>query len=309
MKYREDSWGWPVAAYLFLGGLGGGMVIVSTGAELFFRMGHLFVSGNFLAAFFIAIGSGLLIFELGRPFQFWRVFSTQKAVMTVGAWLLGILIITSLIYGSFWLASLPWIGFITLRTALAWLNLLLGIGVVSYTGILLGSMRPRVFWNSPALTILFFVSGLSTGVAAQSLIAGRWPLAENRTGLLAAENFLHALDIGLLSFEIMVLAVFLGMMRTTSGEAAARAADRMLTGSFAVPFWLGLVTLGLVLPILFYSIGGSFPILAAIFVLLGGITLRFLIVYSADRNYLPGEYEYLSKLPGGDEAFLHAWKK
>ena len=42
--------------------------------------------------------------------------------------------------------------------------------------------------------------------------------------------------------------------------------------------------------------------------LIGGIVLRFLIIYSGDRTPLPGEAEFLAKLPRGDEEFLRAWE-
>ena len=71
---KERTWGWPIAGYLFLGGLGGGMMVLSTMADLFFDMGDIFAVGNFIAAILVALGSGMLILELGRPTQFWRVF-------------------------------------------------------------------------------------------------------------------------------------------------------------------------------------------------------------------------------------------
>ena len=77
---KEHTWAWPIASYLFLGGLGGGMAIVSAVADLFFGMGGIFAMGPFVAAVIIGLGSGLLVFELGRPLRFWRVVVTEKAI-------------------------------------------------------------------------------------------------------------------------------------------------------------------------------------------------------------------------------------
>lgn len=305
---RENVWGWPVAGYLFLGGLGGGMVIVSTVADLFFGQGRMFASGNFVAAVLVGLGSALLIFELGRPFQFWRVFSRQKAIMTVGAWLLGLLMLCSVAYGSFWLSFLPWYGFDVLRLILAWVNLLLGAGVVAYTGVLLGSMKARPFWNSPALPVLFLVSGLSTGVAAQSLLAGLWPWDGIESDLVMVESFLRASDGSLLVLEVFVLMVYVLMMRTVAPECASRSAETWLTGHRMLPFWGGLVGLGLIGPLLLYALGqGAMLILAPLAVLIGGLILRFLVVYTDDRKTLPGEEQFFARLPHEDEPFLHAW--
>ena len=173
----EHYWGWPIAGYLFLGGLGGGVIIISSAADLFFGRGDVFGLGCLISAALIALGSSLLIFELGRPARFWRVFSTQKAIMTAGAWMLSLLIGTSFLQFTFWPDFSPWRSLLGLRQALAALNLLLGLGVCTYTGILLGSLKPRRFWNTPALPVLFLISGISTGTALQSLLAGFWPFA------------------------------------------------------------------------------------------------------------------------------------
>lgn len=305
---EKHYWGWPVAGYLFLGGLGGGMTIVSTAADLLWGKGGLFAFGSLAASILTGIGCGLLIFELGRPFRFWRVFSTQKAVMTVGAWMLGILIVTDLAYFSFWVSFLPWRNLVFLRQVLSLINLLLGIGVVTYTGILLGSMKARPFWNSPVLPVLFAVSGLSTGIAAQSLLAGFWPWQGDLGAISQVHSFLHNLDAGLLVFESLILMVYVGMMRFSAGEEAGRTAARWLVGSYARSFWGGLVGLGLLLPLVLYLVGGPVIVFAPIGVITGGVFLRFLVVYSNDRKLLPGEEKYRARLPLGTEDFLKAWK-
>jgi polysulfide reductase chain C len=43
-------------------------------------------------------------------------------------------------------------------------------------------------------------------------------------------------------------------------------------------------------------------------ILVGGLTLRFLVVYSDDRAELPGEGEYYARLPERDAPFLRAWE-
>jgi len=302
----ERTWGWPIAGYLFLGGLGGGAIIVSSAADLFLGRGGVFALGCLVTAALIALGSSLLIFELGRPAQFWRVFSTQKAIMTAGAWMLSLLIGTSFLQFTFWPDFSPWRTLIGLRQALAALNLLLGLGVCTYTGILLGSLKPRRFWNTPALPVLFLVSGLSTGVALQSLLAGFWPYAGAREAVEAVHGSLQAVDLALIVVELITLVVYVLMMRTTLGQAAERAAARWLTGSYALPFWGGVIALGLLLPLVLYALGVQ--VLPPLCVLTGGLILRFLVVYSDDRTFLPGEEKYLSRLPRGDEPFLKALK-
>jgi protein NrfD len=298
----ERTWGWPIAGYLFLGGLGGGTIIVSSAADLFLGQGEVFSLGCLATAALIAAGSGLLIFELGKPMRFWRVFSTQKAIMTVGAWMLSLLIGTSFVQFSFWPDFSPWRGLVGLRQGFAALNLFLGLGVCTYTGILLGSLKPRRFWNTPALPVLFLVSGLSTGSALQSLLAGGWPFSGAEDTVAPLHGMLRSVDLALIVLELVALLVYVLMMRTTAGAAAARAAARWLNGSYALAFWGGVIALGLFLPLGLYALG--VPVLPALCVLGGGLVLRFLVVYSDERTFLPGEEKYLSRLPRGDEAFL-----
>ena len=74
--------------------------------------------------------------------------------------------------------------------------------------------------------------------------------------------------------------------------------------------WGGMLFSGLVLPIVFYLVPTSATLLlAAALVLIGGIILRFLVVYTDERVLLPGEEQFLRWLPDGDETFLSTWEE
>jgi formate-dependent nitrite reductase membrane component NrfD len=307
---KEHTWGWPIASYLFLGGLGGGMMIISSVADLFFNMGSAFALGTFAAAIIIGLGSGLLIFDLGRPRYFWRVFSREKAILAIGAWMLSLAIVCCLVYGSLLLASSPWHGLEGLRLIFAWICLLLGLGVAIYTGVFLGTIKARPFWNSPILPILFLISSVSTGFAAQSILAHPWAFDVTDSQLNTIISFLHSSDIGLLALEVIVLMIYVLMMRYATSAASAPIVATWLSGSKKIPFWVGMVGFGLVLPIVFYLVPNNVTfLLATALVLVGGIILRFLIVYTDDRVSLPGEEQFLAWLPDGDEEFIKAWEE
>jgi protein NrfD len=65
----------------------------------------------------------------------------------------------------------------SVAAALGWANLVLGVALGIYTGILLNTMVARPLWNSAILGPLFLVSGLSAGAAvmhiAATLLQGR----------------------------------------------------------------------------------------------------------------------------------------
>lgn len=303
----ERAWGWPIALDLFLAGLGGGIMIVSTVADLFFGTGNLFLPASFAATVALALGANLLVFELGRPFQFIRVFSRQKAIMTVGAYLLGLLIAVSFAYGTFLFSFLPWHAMEGLRQVAAVIGLLLGVSVVIYTGVLPASMKSRPFWHGPALPVLFMVSAISSGIAVQYLTVY---VLSSGNDAAAAGVLLSAANIVLLLVGLIVLFIYVLTMRASAAPPAAQSANAWLKGSQKLAFWVGLVVIGLIAPLVLYAVGMHITwILASAGVLIGGIVLRFLIVYSGDRALLPGEAEFLAKLPRGDEAFLRAWEE
>jgi polysulfide reductase chain C len=47
---------------------------------------------------------------------------------------------------------------------------------------------------------------------------------------------------------------------------------------------------------------------APVLILIGGLVLRFLVVFSDERAELPGESQYYSRLPKPDAPFLKAWE-
>jgi formate-dependent nitrite reductase membrane component NrfD len=281
------------------------MLIVSAIADLFFHNGDAFSLGTLVATVVIAVGSGLLIFDLGRRIYFWRVFSRQKSILTAGAWMLSLAVICGLVYSSTLIDFSPFYGLDALRSACAWICLLLGMGVTIYTGVFLGTIKARPFWNSAALPILFFISAVSNGLAAQSLL-----INFRASDIASITRFMQNTDIVLILLEIIILMVYVLIMRYSSTVSAAKIASTWLSGTKKVAFWVGMVFLGLVLPVLFYLVDSSATlIIAAALALVGGIILRFLVVYTDNRVILPGEEQFLRWLPEGDEEFIHAWEE
>ncbi|MDD5703654.1 MAG: polysulfide reductase NrfD [Dehalococcoidales bacterium] len=307
---KEMTWSWPIASYLFLGGLGGGIAIISAVADIFLDMGDVFLLGPCIAAILIGLGSVMLIFELGKPSRFWRVIITRKiAEMTVGAWMLTLLMLSGFVYSSFWLELLPWYGMEVPRLIFSWICLILGVGVSLYTGVFLGTMKSRPFWNSPALPVLFLIISLSTGMAAQILIINSWSISGIADQITEATTILNIANIVLLVFEVIILLVYVLMMKTSATIYSSQLAASWLTGSKSFPFWIGVITSGIILPIVLYSTQNiATTIVAALFVLIGGVILRFLVVYTEGRIMLPGEEEFLYWLPNGDEEFISKWE-
>ena len=122
-----------------------------------------------LGTFQAAVAQG----DIGLFFRWIYLFLTiNMSPMSIGSWLLSVCIIASVVYAYTFLAkeSAPGDDMSKLRQGLAWVGVPLGISVAVYTGVMLGAMPARPFWNSAVLPLLFLLSSLSTGVAGILLL-------------------------------------------------------------------------------------------------------------------------------------------
>ena len=90
----KQFWGWELATYLYFGGLGGAMLMLGAVLGIFMDP-SLVTSGQLvfpvlIALVVLAVGTGLLVFELGQPIVFERAFVTKTAVIKWGAVFLSI---------------------------------------------------------------------------------------------------------------------------------------------------------------------------------------------------------------------------
>lgn len=313
---RHHYWEWPIASYLFLGGLGGGIYCVAAILHFFVfpgtpAVGEAMALPGAIALLALGLGCVLLVLELGQPLVFYRAFVKSTSIICWGARLLSV----CLIFGFIWFVSyLPWgwVAFLEpardVCLALAGIS---GFGIMLYTGIMLSSLKSHSFWATPALPVLFTISALSTACAAIALCAGGWPaVAVDPETLEAIGSLIHVVDIVLVIAEITVLLVMILSFAGAGNVTAHAVAIRWIKGKTAPTFWIGMVGCGLTLPLVCYIIGGvAAELVAPIFVLAGGLLLRFLIVYSDDRQELPGEDRYWSRLAKNDAQFLTAWKQ
>ena len=329
-KLTKHYWIWPIAWYLFLGGLGGGALFVSGVMDLLYGTDFLFAPGVLLAVACLGFGSLLLIFELGQPKVFLRVFLSATAIIKWGACLLILAMGFGFVYFLFLLPpewNLIWYDWTWLRELCAALMALFGLCVVVYTGVLLCTMKSKPFWNTPALPVLFTVSALSTATALLALSSLFWDMpwfTDFWFGALAQTDFflpalreanehvvhiLHDADKILILAELVVILLYVFLMRASGNVSAKNIAIEWISGKKALLFWIGMVCLGLIVPFALYMLGGAAAtFVAPVLVLAAGLLLRFLIVYSDKRREMPGEARYYARMPKGDERFFGEWK-
>lgn len=304
-------WGLPVILYLFLAGVGAGALTVS--ASMFLRGGdvarglHVDTAryGAFLAPVPIIIGCGLLVFELGsfevgHWFKWLNLYRTITwSPMSIGTWLLTVTIVVSIVYAYTFVRNAPGLpteGRYALRRLLSWVVVPLGIATAVYTGILLGAMPSRPFWNSPILALLFLVSALSTGVAGILLLRAIFPGAgadpEIKQTYSRSGYLLTASDVMLIGFELMIVFLFIMYAFLSVGSVREAVTVILPGGTLVTLFWLWFVLVGLVLPAL-VEMYYVFPKLlyhrevatprgveigVSVVVLVGGFMLRYVVV-------------------------------
>jgi len=305
MKHKDDVWGWMLAVDFFLAGMGGAMLVIAGLTHFIWGIQQISILAAIAAPIFISMGAGLLILELGRPFQGWRVFIKPKAILTIGAWNMLLAIGFGFLYASCFIPGIPWKDAVSLQNISAGLSAFTGLVVAIYPGILLGRHKARPFWTGPGMVVLFFTSSLVTGFAAHQLsdMIVR-PAEGNITKYLP-----WAIAI-LLIFQVIIWFSYLFVKYSGTTEREQKSILTWVTGDLSILFWIGFAFLGTLLPFILTLTGRFLAVaIADILIIAGGALMRWMVIHAGgERTWLPGEEIYRKRLPQGNELFLKSWK-
>lgn len=305
---HELAWGLPVIAYLFLAGAGAGAVTVS--ASVLLRGGGFGRSRRTIAKYGaligplpVILGTALIIFELGAPFRVLNLFKViNLSPMSIGSWFLGAFIVLCTAYAATFLLPDAWAWNRKLRKLLAWLCLPSGIGVAVYTGVLIGAMPSRPFWNSPILALLFLLSALSAGSAAIVLMMALFRKDSGHPALEEDFNnssyLLATADMVLLAGEMAIIFLFIMFAHLTIGSTREAVKIILAGGDLAWMFWGLVVALGIMLPFLIELAvtaprmlrGADFrphrivDLTVPLAILIGGFSLRYVVVLAGQMT-------------------------
>jgi formate-dependent nitrite reductase membrane component NrfD len=158
------------------------------------------------------------------------------------------------------------------------LNVILGIGLGAYTGILLGTLAARALWSSLMLAPLFLVSGLSAGAAVTMLL----PVTEEE------RHILRRWDLAAIAGEIAVIAFLFIELVSDGGERGRAAAMLFFGGPYTATFWSLVVVAGLAAPFVLEVAEAKRHLkaaaLAPLLLLAGGLALRWIFVLAGQAN-------------------------
>lgn len=304
---NSPHWGWYVILYFFLGGLAAGTYFIATLLQLVgdprdrpaIRLGYT------LAFPLVLICGVLLIIDLGQPLRFWHMLVQSErpplpmfkawSPISLGSWVLTIFGFFSFISfvgtmvetGRFgWGPAVRldrWARARPRPVAVVWgiVGAFFGFFLAGYTGVLLIGTSEPLWHNARLLGALFLVSAASTSYALLMLLLMRRGTTPEDVTIRKLERA----DRMAIVFELVLLALMLILL--------GGIARPVVSGGFGLVFWLGVVVIGLVIPLVLHWTGrGNLTperraMLAAGCVLVGGLLLRFVIVMSPQWPKIP----------------------
>jgi protein NrfD len=322
-------WGWQIAVYLFLGGLVAGLMVIA-GVRLISARPQqrealvCCTLGPLIGLAFLSMGMFALFLDLSHKLFVWRLYLTFQVTspMSWGSWIL-LLVYPALAANA--IVHLPEAipplarrfpvftrisDYILARekfvVVIGLANVVVGVALGIYTGILLGTLGARPLWNSAVLGPLFLFSGLSTAAAllhgilvftmpdnelpdfADFILSALTrriqarPLDQRVAPVLAgADNSFLTIELGLIGL------LLLGHL--TSTAVHKQAASLLLTGPYASVFWVLVIGLGILFPLVLQTLELQHRIRHTIapsaLVLLGGIALRFILVFAGQESH------------------------
>ncbi|MCX6543411.1 MAG: polysulfide reductase NrfD [Acidobacteria bacterium] len=289
-------WSWQIPVYLFLGGLVAGMMIITGFSLVKGRYGERSCICSALPGVglvMLSLGMLALFLDLEHKWYVWRLYTTfqPSSPMSWGAWIL-VLVYPVLIAS--WLVRPPALLedlSQTVERASAWLqarpqavramgaaSLGLGVALGIYTGILLSSLGARPLWSSGILGPLFLASGLSAAAAFTHMVARN---EHERIEMARLDNVALTAELGILA--LLMLGLF-------SGSAPQMAAAGLfMGGAYTAPFWVFVVALGIVMPLIIQNLAVAHRIahtpLAPLMVMTGSLALRFVFVQAGQMSH------------------------
>lgn len=303
------TWNYLIAIYLFTAGLSSGAAVIASIGDIINntddRIKRL---GAYLAPFPVMLGLACLVGDLHRPLNFYQVLIHYHvtSVMSWGAFFLLVFPIISLIYAG--MVYFNYSG--VLRKVFAWLELVLGAAIGIYAGLLLAAIYNNPVWSNPLIAFLFFVSALSTGLC-MIIIGGKiWDQLEKKVlRRIIPEHLLprplslnldHNITRRLIAIDAVIIVIELLVISTLIISYALRptgeiALGAIITGGYYLGFWIGVVIIGLTLPLILgimelrnglsKEVAHLVSWVEPVLVLTGGFILRWVIVYGGQMVY------------------------
>lgn len=286
---RQISWGLLIAAYIFC-------VVTSTGLCIVSSIGHVFGGEAFMPiakrAVFMSIvfmfgGFCIIFFDIENPFRMaiWNVISPN---FYSNMWWMGTL------YGGYLVFMIIEYYFLleqnhTLSRLMGFFGLVVGVAAHSNLGAVFGMLHGRPFWYGPYLPIYFiFSAAMSGGCAILFFTTLGWKINPEIMNQRMERAVKAVTQITIFLISVIIFFTIWKIITGMVSEGKELIIMSLLTGSYAVNFWVFEMFLGLFLPLylLIRSRGNNFNLIlwATGFMMIGIFFMRYDIV-------IPGQME------------------
>lgn len=256
-------WGWEVSAYVWTKAISTGMFLVPFISwmlgigELDLRIAWISMIG---ALVFLAITGILLIKDLDRPDRFLYVLLRPhwESWLVKGGYAISF-------FGGMvtFLMVCQYLEIEILLAPIAIITAISAVLVAIYTAFLFAQAKGRDFWQSPALSIHMFVHALMAGAAIFLLIS---PMVDTNGSWM---DYLS--KILTLAIMVNLITIIVELYTSHPTKDAMMVVEMITRGSYKKRFWIGVMIMGNILPLVLLWIGSGsvFSILPAIMVIAG----------------------------------------
>ncbi|WP_165043248.1 NrfD/PsrC family molybdoenzyme membrane anchor subunit [Adlercreutzia sp. ZJ138] len=293
MAELQTVWGWLPAIYLFLAGLSAGTFLAVTVLRFAVpdRFNRTVTYGSWAALAFLAVGLLALLAETEKPFQALIMFTSFvnfSSWMTIGAWLLLVASVLFLVNAILVTPRLVQNAGTSAKTAgkvVAIIGAVAAVCVALYSAVLLGAAPSVPLWQTWTLPLLFLASAVDTGLALTLMVLLFDKDKTDNPKVVAL--FERAICVAVV-VEALVLAAFV-LTSLSSDVTSAYSASILTSGAMSVPFWAGVVIIGLAIPLVISAIAAAtsgkdtkLPVAASVAggacSLVGGLALRYVVL-------------------------------
>ncbi|MGH7350010.1 MAG: NrfD/PsrC family molybdoenzyme membrane anchor subunit [Candidatus Rokuibacteriota bacterium] len=300
---KSADWPLLIDLYFFLGGIAGGAFVIATIANMLDSKKYRDVVrvGYYLALLAIIPAPLFLVIDLGVPSRFLHMMMVAKPDLAIGAGAVSIgpfhlKLFSPMNVGAWGLLGFSLFAFLaalgvflentkraqnlgTFRMVVGVIGGFFGIFIAAYPGVLLGATARPLFVSAHWLGAMFVAVGLATGGAAIALIMCSMG-AQARDAL----SRLMKVTAFALIIQFVTLILFLVAVSGAGSAGISRALSVLVSGQYSVAFWLGIVVVGLLVP-LALQFGGAIRkanpgmvALVSVLVLLGGFLAKWVII-------------------------------
>ncbi len=302
MSLGEMPWNIPLWFDLWLAGMAGGAYLVAFLADRYSGGAHknLFRLSVYTGVPLAIIGVFLLIVDLGNPLWSWHLFTqfNVTSVMSMGTWILMAWVLIALVMMATWwfenrASEQTARNLRRISGPLSWINLIFAVLLMTYTGALLASSNQPIWSSTLLLPALFVASALCTGVALLIIMALIINAVKrgSSAGLTIPRETIGQMAkalVWVISIELVVMAGYAIWLSISTVSGAGEALSLLTIGTLAIPFWVVVVLIGLLIPLALLIINRgkalaakatlNIVVASATCVLLGGLALRAVMI-------------------------------